>query len=155
MPRAVSPVVGVVLLIGLTLAVGTVVGVSTMGLLEPVEAPTDPVMIAVSATAADSTIVLSHESGPPIDVRRVTVHISVGGESLRHQPPVPFFSAVGFRSGPTGPFNPSTDPAWSIGERASLRIAGTNDPPLREGVTVTVRIHRGDRPVARAETVAR
>lgn len=84
----------------------------------------------------------------------LAVRISVDGESLAHQPPVPFFSASGFRPGPTGPFNAAADPRWTVGETATLKLAGTNDPTIEPGATVTVRVFDGDTPVAALEATA-
>ena len=71
-------------------------------------------------------------------MRRLDVVVRVDGAPLRHQPPVPFFSARGFRPGPTGPFNAAADPTWAVGERASIRLASTNRPRVRAGARVTV-----------------
>ena len=68
------------------------------------------------------------------------VIVRVDGDPLRHQPPVPFFSARGFRPGPTGPFNAAADPTWTVGERASVRLASTNHPRIVAGARVTVEL---------------
>lgn len=152
MSRAVSPLVGLTLLVGLTITVGTVLGLAAMDIAAPTPAPDRPLSLSVTASASDSRLILWHEAGPPVDVRNVTIHVEIDGTGLAHQPPVPFFAATGFGSGPTGPFNPSTDPTWSVGERASFRIAGTNSPQLRPGSTVVIRIERNGVPITRSET---
>lgn len=146
--------VGVTLLVGITVTFGTLVGLGTVGLLDPGASPDRPVRFSGSVSAETGTIELRHEAGPSIDVRALTLRIEIDGQPLEHQPPIPFFSAKGFRSGPTGPFNPSADPRWTVGERASLRVAGTNGPTIAEGSAVTVRIDRGDRPLIRLDLVA-
>lgn len=154
MARAVSPVVGLSLLVGLTVTVGTVLGLGVLAVGPPDDAPTRPIAISVTASAADGALVFRHGAGPGIDVRSISMRIEIDGEPLAYQPPVPFFAAKGFVSGPTGPFNPSADSNWTVGERASLRIAGTNRPALRPGVEVVIRIEADGRPIARLEATA-
>ncbi|SFF81809.1 Protein of unknown function [Halopelagius inordinatus] len=157
--RALSPVVGVVVLVGLTVAVAAVVGAGAVA-FAPEDAATDrsrgqpSAGVALSLTADGDTATLTHEAGRPLSVRRLRVRVEVDGTPLRHQPPVPFFSARGFRSGPTGPFNAASDGTWSVGERASFAVAGTNDPALEAGRTVTVTVYDGNRRVARLSAVA-
>jgi FlaG/FlaF family flagellin (archaellin) len=149
--RAVAPAVGVVLLVALTVALAAVVGVAALGTAGDVPgAPdgSDPVALSLSVDAGADRLALTHRAGAPLDVRELVVRISVAGTSLRHQPPVPFFAARGFRAGPTGPFNVGADPLWSAGETASLRLASTNAPGIDPGDRVVVRVAVDDRPVA-------
>ncbi|MFB6354492.1 MAG: type IV pilin [Halobacteriales archaeon] len=150
MPRASVSLLGAVLLVGVTVLLAVVVTVAATAFV-PAE-PADPVVLRVSADAATGRVSLEHVSGPPVDVRQLTLEVTVDGEPLAHQPPVPFFAAAGFYGGPTGPFNPAADPAWTVGETASFRVAGTNDPPLSAGASLTVTVTRGGRLVARATT---
>lgn len=150
MSRAVSPLLGTLLLAGITVLLAAVVGVAVLDVVPSTEQPDNVVM---SATAdADGRVRLTHDAGPPLDVEQLSVRITVDGEPLTHQPPIPFFSASGFASGPTGPFNPSADQEWSLGERATLTIAGTNDPEPEAGDRLTVRLVRDDVPVVVVET---
>lgn len=89
----------------------------------------------------DGTVVLTHRGGSPIDVQKIRIHVTIDGEPLRHQPPVPFFATTGFRGGPTGSFNPAADSRWRVGERASFRVASTNAPHIKDGARVRVRIY--------------
>lgn len=152
MSRAVSPLVGTVLFAGIALVLAAAVGALALGVASPPE-PADPVVISASASA-DGRIELVHEAGPAIDVDVLAVRIAVNGTPLDHQPPVPFFSATGFSSGPTGPFNPATDQTWEVGERASLVVAGTNSPAIDAGSTLEIRIFEGETPMATVETTA-
>lgn len=151
--RGISPVVGTVAMVlvtvGLVVAGSTVVGSSA---LDPGSATT-PVMLSVTATDS-GTIELSHDGGPPIDLESVTVHVSVDGQPLEEQPPVPFFSATGFAPGPTGAFNSASDDRFAVGETASVTVAGTNAPAIEAGSDVTVEFLRNDRVVASAGTSA-
>ena len=113
--------------------VGTAVAAVGLGAL-----PTAPVVAGVTLAVDGDRLVLTHRAGEPVDVRRLDVVVRVDGDPLRHQPPVPFFSARGFRPGPTGPFNAAADPTWEVGERASVRLASTNQPPVVAGARVTV-----------------
>jgi hypothetical protein len=88
-------------------------------------------------------------------VRRLAVRVTVAGTPLRHQPPVRFFAARGFRAGPTGPFNAAADPAWTAGETASLRLASTNAPGIDPDDRVVVRVLVDGRRVATLSERAR
>lgn len=152
MPRAIVPVLGAVLLVGVTVLLVAVIAVAVTGFAP--SGPGEPVVLEASADAATGRVSLEHVSGPPLDVRQLTFRVEIDGEPLVHQPPVPFVGATGFRGAPTGPFNPSADPAWTVGETAAFEIASTNDPPLVPGVELTVTITRDGRRVARATTTA-
>lgn len=154
MTRAVAPLVGTLAVVAITVVLAAAVTSATLGVPTGIEGP-PPLAVSLTATA-DGRLALVHEAGPPLDVREIDVRIAVDGTPLERQPPVPFFSAAGFASGPTGPFNPASDPIWAGGERATLRIASTNEPDLVVGATVTVRLVRDGSVVLRAErTVAR
>lgn len=86
------------------------------------------------------TIVIEHVAGDAIDVRDLSVTISVDGTALSSQPSVPFVGTGGFYGAPTGPFNGASDPQWRAGERAGLTVASTNTPGLESGDSVTVRL---------------
>jgi len=149
MTRAMSAVVGVPLLVGVTVILAAMVGVMALG-FAPSEAG-EPVVLSADATA-DGRIEVTHRSGAAINFTEVSVLIEVDGEPLDHQPPVPFFSATGFASGPTGAFNSAGDPVLESGERASLEVAGTNDPTLTEGATVKISFVRDETRIAVVET---
>lgn len=153
MSRAVSPAVGVLLLTAVTLVLASAAALVAVDLVPGAASP-QPVALSATANAATGRVDLVHESGPAVDVRWVRVRISIGGTRLRHQPPVPFTGARGFLGAPSGPFNPSADPRWEVGERASLRLAGTNDPPLTPDATVLVEVYRDDLAIARVEVTA-
>ncbi|WP_434523066.1 type IV pilin [Halorubrum sp. AS12] len=143
-----APVAGV-LLIAITVVLAG--GVATAALDGP--SATVPPSAVLSLSATDDRIAIDHRGGDPIDVADVTVRVRVDGEPLDEQPPVPFFSAAGFRPGPTGPFNAASDDAWRVGDTATFRVAGTNDPTLEPGRTVTVEITADGQPIASLETV--
>jgi len=119
------------------LVVAVVLGVSVAAVCltaTPASSPT----VAATLTVDGDRLVLTHRAGEDVDVRRLDVTVRVDGTPLRHQPPVPFFAARGFRGGPTGPFNPATEPTWRVGETAAVRVAATNRPQLDPGARVTV-----------------
>lgn len=147
--RALSPAIGAVLLVGVTVVAASLVGVAVLGQASAVDDA--PRHAALSMSVEGDRIRLVHEGGDTLDVRRLDVTVTVDDEPLRHQPPVPFFSARGFRPGPTGPFNAAADPTWTAGEAASFRVAGTNAPTLSAGATVTVRVAIDGRLLAREE----
>jgi hypothetical protein len=129
------------------------VGVTAATSLDP---PPEPSPTAVlSMEVEGDRITLTHDGGDPIDVDEMAVRVGVNGEPLARQPPVPFFSAAGFRPGPTGAFNAASGEEWVVGGSASFRVAGTNDPRIEPGDRVTLRLSVRDRPVATLEATAR
>jgi hypothetical protein len=137
----------VTLLIAVT--VGTAVAAAGVGTL-----PGAPPAAATSLSVDGERLTLTNRAGGTVDVRRLDVVVRVDGTPLRHQPPVPFFSAPGFRPGPTGPFNAAADPGWEPGERASLRVASTNRPSIRAGDRVTVELRHDGRRIVRLSATA-
>lgn len=149
MRRAISPVLGSVILalIAVALAGILMTSVGTASLAH------DPAFVTLSADAsADGTVTLTHENGDPIHVDRITVTVTVDGTELATQPPVPFFSTAGFEPGPTGPFNSAADPEWTVGEQASFTVADTNTPTLEPGDEVLVELYEDGHPLAQART---
>ena len=135
MARGYAPV-AVVLLVAVTVLAAAGVLVALPGL--SVDPP--PKRAAVAEATADGRVVLTLVTGPPVDADSLGVRVVVDGEPLRHQPPVPFFAAHGFRSGPTGPFNVASDSTWQVGESATFRVAATNSPTLSAGADVDVEL---------------
>lgn len=137
--RAVAPVVGVPILVAVTVALAAVVGAVVVGSPGAPAAPTQ----ATFEASADSTgeIRVVHTGGDAVDPAALELTVRVDGDPLAHQPPVPFFSARGFESGPTGVFNSAARGEWRAGEAASLRVAGSNEPTLSAGAAVEVRIY--------------
>ncbi|GAB3023849.1 hypothetical protein GCM10025298_09710 [Natronobiforma cellulositropha] len=156
--RGVSPVVGTLILLVLTICLAGIVvamlGVASTDSLE--RTPHPPVAFDLTVDATDEgTIELEHRAGEAVDVRDLTVFVTVEGEPLAEQPPVPFFSEDGFDGGPEGPFNERADPHWTVGERASVSLAGTNDPTIGAGDTIVVTLTLEGQTIARLETAAR
>lgn len=144
--RGVAPLTGVLLLV---ITVGLAATVSGAVLVsEPPVPDTSTPRVSLSLSVHGDSLELTHRGGDALDVTALRLVVTVDGDPLAHQPPVPFFSARGFRSGPTGPFNRAADPRWTAGETASVRVAGTNRPVLSGGETVTVRVYAGDAVVA-------
>jgi len=152
-PRAIAPVIGMVLLVAIVAGLAGVLVV----MLPAIDLGTEPTYTVLSASADAETneIVLRHSGGPPIDVREIEVVVLVNEQPLARQPPVPYFATAGFVGAPTGPFNQAADPMWQTGQRVSFRIAGTNDPPLHRGDHVVVTLYHDDIRVAVADTTAR
>jgi len=149
--RAVSPVIGVVILVGLAVVLSVSVG--TVVNMDPPE-PVPAADIDIDADAETDRIALRHRGGETLDVADLRVRVRIDGDPLTEQPPVPFFAADGFRSGPTGPFNVGGDTTWRAGERAAFRLATTNDPALTPGATVSVTVATEGGIVADLETTA-
>lgn len=141
-----APVAGV-LLLAITVVLAGGVAAAALG---PSTATVPPSAV-LSLSATDDRIAIDHRGGDPIDVSAVTIRVSIDGEPLDEQPPLPFFSAAGFHPGPTGPFNAAGDDTLRVGETATFRVADTNDPTLEPGRTVTVEITADGRPVATLE----
>ena len=137
MQRGISPVVGVALLAFLTILLALTVGAAVPSLSDE---PPPRAQLSVSANASADRIAITHHSGSALDVTDLRVAVAVDGTELTHQPPVPFFAARGFRSGPTGPFNTASPDDWRAGQTAGFRIASTNNPTLDPGATVAVTV---------------
>jgi len=150
--RAVSPVVGIVLLIACTLVLGGIVALTAA---TAPAAPPPSTRVAVAADAGDDRIALTHRGGDTLDVRDISLDVTVAGEPLDRQPPVPFFSTTGFRPGPTGPFNRAADSEWRAGETGSFRVAATNDPAIDSGDRIRVIVYADGGRVVTATTTAR
>ena len=149
-----SPVVGVVLAVALTVGLASGVAVAFAVGVAPAEpAPTASVALDVDANA--DALVLAHRGGDALSVDALRVVVTVDGERLAHQPPVPFFAATGFAPGPTGPFNRGYDGAWTAGGTASVALSSTNHPTIEPGDRVAVALYANDALVARASAVAR
>ncbi|GAB6879726.1 hypothetical protein JCM17823_20000 [Halorubrum gandharaense] len=151
--RALAPV-GAVLLIALTVVLAGSIAAGTLSAVGPTEPPPTA---SLSLDVDGERVTVTHRAGDPVPVGTLDVHVTVNGEPLAHQPPVPFFSATGFRPGPTGAFNAASDTeTLTAGESASFQIAGSNDPALSGGDEVELRLTVRDGTVAtlaaRAET---
>lgn len=144
--RGVSSVLGVVLLTALAVGLATAVGAAALSL--DAGASTPMVALAADAEAGTDRVTLVHRGGDALSAAALRVEIAVDGEPLQYQPPVPFVGARGFRGAPAGPFNAAGDGRWTAGERASVRIAATNDPTLSPGDTLRIRVWADDAPVA-------
>lgn len=150
--RSIAPIAGVLALLVLTVALGAVVAIGVTS-FDPGSGPSSTV-VAVSAESTTNEIVLEHRYGETLDVTDLEIVVSIAGEPLETQPPVPFFQADGFRGGPTGPFNRRADSRWQVGESANFEIASTNEPTMDPGDAVVVTILEDGERVARAETTA-
>lgn len=152
MTRALSPIVGVVSLVAITVVLAAGVGFAVS---DGVAAdPTPQATFSLSADAATDRIALTHEGGEALSATDLTVRVTVDGEPLEHQPPVPFFAVEGFHGGPTGPFNPATDSEWVAGQEAGFELASTNAPLLDSGSTVEVTISSEGGVIAEVDTDA-
>ena len=152
--RAVAPIVGVLALVAITvaLAVTVAVGIGFAGdaLLE--SGPN--AAFELEADADRSELTVEHVGGDSINVTDLELKLAVNGDRLEHQPPVPFVGADGYRGAPSGPFNPKADSEWRVGETATLRVAGTNDPTIRSGDTISVTVIVDGTIMTRLETTA-
>jgi FlaG/FlaF family flagellin (archaellin) len=150
--RAAAPAVAIATLLAVTVVLAAAVG--GLALTHVPDGDGEPTTVALSLSVRDDRVSLVHRGGPPLDVRDLRLRVTVDGVPLSSQPPVPFFSAAGFRPGPTGPFNSASHPAWSVGETASFRVAGTNRPAIDDSSTVGVTVYADGRPVTRLEATA-
>ena len=152
--RATSSVVAVVLLVGVAVLTAALVGSATLAATPDGAVDVSRVRLAASADATTDRVTLTHRGGDTLAVDDLRVVVSVDGQRLAYQPPVPFFAARGFRAGPTGPFNVATDDRWRAGETAGFRVAGTNSPGIDSGSQVRVVLYRGESRVGMVETRA-
>lgn len=70
--RGVSPVIGVVLMVAITVALAATIGAFVMG-LHPGSDPAPTATLEVSTGDGSDTIVLSHRGGDPVDLDEVAV----------------------------------------------------------------------------------
>jgi hypothetical protein len=134
----------------------TVIIAAVVGAAVAVEPPDPAPVVSFDAEAdASGEIRVTHRGGAAVAPESLRVHVRVDGEPLAEQPPVPFFSARGFESGPTGPFNSATTGEWHAGETASLHVAGTNEPTLYAGASVEIRLYVDGQKTAVLTTTAR
>ncbi|SDR34401.1 type IV pilin [Natronobacterium texcoconense] len=134
--RGVSPLVGALALIVITVCLAAVVAVGAASWSLESTGPNAAVELEVDGDG--SVLVFDHVAGDSIDVRELTLTIAIDGTELSHQPQLPFVGTEGFDGAPSGPFNAESDPHWRTGERATLTVADTNEPLLESGDTVTV-----------------
>ena len=150
--RGLSPLVGAVLLVAITVCLVAVVAASVGAWsLEPAGSTA---AFALDVDSERNAVVIDHVAGDPVDVAALTVWVEVNGESLSSQPPVPFVGAEGFYGTPEGPFNAEAEPRWMPGERAAFRIAETNAPTVEAGDEVVVRLAVDGRTVAELSATA-
>lgn len=158
MTRAISPVIGTLLIASITVVLAailvTTVGTAAIGgPMSTTGAGDTASFTRISADAsADGEVRLTHEGGDSIDVRDVRVKLSIAGTPLDYQPPVPFFSTRGFEPGPTGPFNSAATPEWSAGQTTSVTISETNAPDPEPGAELTIELYRDGRRFAQTST---
>lgn len=150
--RAVSPVVGTVLLVAVTVACATAVGLGATSFSTPAPPPTAALDLSVDAAA--DTLTLTHRGGDALDVESLRLHVTVEGDPLLRQPPVPFVGARGFRGAPSGAFNRAAAGEWTAGEESTLRLAGTNAPLPSAGEEVRVRVYDDGTKVAELSATA-
>ncbi|MBZ6495580.1 type IV pilin N-terminal domain-containing protein [Natrinema longum] len=148
-----SPLVGVLALLAITVCLATVVavGVGAWSL----EAPGPTAAFELSADGDRSSITIEHVAGESVDVEALSVTIAINGTELTEQPPVPFVGASGFDGSPGGPFNREADPEWTAGERASVSVAETNSPTPETDDSITVSLDVDGRRIAELETTVR
>jgi flagellin-like protein len=133
--RGVTPVVGGIVLVAVTVVLALSVGAA---LTTPGTTEVPSASLSLTVDSEDEYIVLTHHGGDTLEVSELSVQVRVDGTALAKQPPVPFVGADGFDGTPTGPFNAESPDEWRAGERAGFRIADTNTPLLSAGSGVTV-----------------
>lgn len=143
--RGITPVIGLVLLVALTVILAATI--LHLGSFDR-EAGEGQVMIEGTVDPSDDRITLEHAGGDSVSVTDIDIRIIVDDRPLKHQPPVPFTGAAGYDEAPSGPFNSQSSNTWNPGERASLSLAGTNEPLPTADSTVVVRISSGETVIA-------
>lgn len=149
--RGMAPAIGVVVLVMIT--------ATTAGMFltfDVQQEPSSPPTVVIDVHAdASGELRFVHRGGTSLDPNAVRLAVYVDDQPLMYQPPIPFFTATGFASAPTGPFNTATRGEWRAGEPASFRIASTNDPTLTPGATVRVELGLNGRRILDVTTTVR
>ncbi len=135
--RAVSPVVGVVLLVAMTVLLATTLLVSLLSVSFP---STQTATFDLTAESETNELTITHVAGDDLEVETLTIQVVINDEKLRYQPPVPFVGATGFNGTPSGPLNANAAPSWRAGEESTLELAASNSPTLDSGDEVTVTV---------------
>ncbi len=154
--RGITPVVGVVILLLVTLGLS--------GALAVVIADSQPTVepqsfsFSINATHEEEhggTIELFHEGGATVYTGDIDLWVEIDGTPLKVQPDVPY-SSNGLSGMAKGPFNwNSADKNWGAGEYGSFNIAkSANEPHIEVGSEVTVKIYHEDVLVASATAIA-
>lgn len=79
--RAVSPVVGTALLIGITVILASVIGTVVLGVgIGPPDTPQVTLSFSVADDGGDSTVHLHHEGGEPLVAEEIVIRTDAGGE---------------------------------------------------------------------------
>jgi len=154
--RALSPAVGTVLLLAITVTLAGTIAFAAGGISSPATSTigSDNPTLSLEADAEADELRFEHEAGPPIDVDGVDLAVEIADEELSHQPPIPFVGAPGYRTAPDGPFNAAGDQRWEPGETATLTLASTNEPGLEEGDVVRVEVTESGELIADLVAVA-
>ncbi len=147
--RATVHVIGTLLLVVVTVVLAVTLSTAVLG---GASAPEPAATAALDLSVDGETLIVTHTDGEPLDIEGVSMEIAVDNEPLDEQPPVPFFAASGFESGPTGAFNPAGSTELVVGESASLTVASTNSPTIEAGTTVTVTLYDGSNRLLETET---
>lgn len=124
--RAVTPVVGIIILVGITVILAGAFGMAFMGLLEGIESPPKA---AIDIETDGDTIALKHRGGDPIDVE----HLQFYGVT-----PVTLPGNT-FKVGDTIPLSPYTDEGarvvWeSESSQGIILSASLTTVPLQSGL---------------------
>lgn len=152
--RATAPVVAVALLTLIAVVTAGVVGTTVLETAPDERESPRHLVLSAHANATADRVALTHRGGDALDVADLRVVVSIDGQPLAHQPPVPFFAARGFEGGPTGPFNVATGGRWRTGQTAAVRLATTNSPQVTPGSDVHVEVYLGNQRIAQASTSA-
>ena len=144
--RAVAPVIGIVLLIVVSIVCAGVIVLFVTDIADLRSTPT--VVIDGTVDTSENNITLVHTSGDDIPVDYLDLRITIDGVPMKYQPPVPFDSATGFSTGPSGPLHAWGDDTWSPQQESVIHLAGSNEPLPDPDSTVEVSITYDDRPIA-------
>lgn len=79
--RAVSPVIGVILMVAITVILAAVIGTFVLGLGNqvPATAPNAQITFDQNGTGNGATVTVNHESGDAISVEPIDIRVSDGG----------------------------------------------------------------------------
>jgi len=70
---AVSPVIGVILMVAITVILAAVIGTFVLGLGDTAQARSPPVSFDTDYDSSNSKLTLTHESGEPVDATQVVL----------------------------------------------------------------------------------
>lgn len=154
--RAVSPVIGVILMVAITVILAAVIGAFVLGLGEQVGQSTPQASLGMSVSASSDTITLEHDGGDTIEAANTRLVVEVG--STTYEVPAGSSNTVILQTGGKAKIANDATPVIAVdwNNDGTYDSTGSNQLTIASGdkVTVTVVDTASGRVVAELSTRA-